>query len=208
MADWYYAANGRQVGPVDAQTLRQMLAAASLSSADLVYGPGLTQWTPAGQVPALASPVEGVRDTGAVQAGPATAAMSAIGYQGVHTDQTGLSEVALAHLRGTKPWVRFISVMTLISAGLMVVLGILALIAMPLAGVVYIAVAGLYLVPYTLLKRYADAIAALTRTQRMGDVECALIAQKSFWKFSGVMLIVVLCIYAAVIVGVVLWRLR
>src|SRR5580698_759246 len=103
MAEWYYTANGQQAGPVELQTLRQMLDGGSLSRADLVYGPGLTQWTPAGQVPGFSAAAEAPQPQSAMHPNPAAASL--IGYRGVETDKTGLSPVAMDALRATKPWV-------------------------------------------------------------------------------------------------------
>jgi hypothetical protein len=213
MADWYYTANGQQAGPVDVQTLRQMIGSGALSPAELVYGPGLTQWTPAGQVPALSA---GSAQGGTYQ-GPAAAAPM-MGYRGVETETTGLSGVAMNALRGTKPWVRFVSIMTFISVGFMVLGGIVMLFAGAMMsgsrgtafpawlGGVYLAMAAIYVIPALLLTRYANAIGSLMRTQRMSDVEQALGAQKSFWKFSGIMIIVFICIYLLVIVAAVIFN--
>ena len=44
-ADWYFVANQQQIGPVAMQVLQQMLAAGPLSAANMVYGPGLREWT-------------------------------------------------------------------------------------------------------------------------------------------------------------------
>jgi len=211
MADWYYTANGQQAGPVDELMLRQLLDAGSVSPGDLVYGPGLTQWTLAGQVPALSG------GQGSVQPDPPAGAPM-IGYRGVETGLTGLSAVAMDALRGTKPWVRFLGIMAFIGAGFMALGGIsmLSMSAMmpKSAGIptwlggVYLAMAALYIIPAVLLNRYANGIASLMRSQRMSDVERALGAQRSFWKFSGIMLIIVLCLYAVGIAAMVVWRVR
>ncbi|HET6251547.1 MAG TPA: hypothetical protein VFE47_27935 [Tepidisphaeraceae bacterium] len=62
-------------------------------------------------------------------------------------------------------------------------------------GIVYVVMAILYFIPAMLLNRFASRIAMLMRSKRMIDVEAALAAQKSFWRFIGIMLIVVLGFY-------------
>jgi hypothetical protein len=220
MADWYYTANGQQAGPVELQALRQMLDAGSVSRGELVYGPGLTQWTPAGHVPALSAGIPGADAPGGSQTQPLAAAAALIGYRGMETGTTGLSALAMEALRRTKPWVRFISIMTFIGAGFMLLAGISMLIVGAVAGNrsggavpgwlggVYLAMAAIYVIPAVLLTRYANGIASLMRTQRMSDVEQALNAQKSFWKFSGIMIIVVMCAYAVGIAGLVIFKMR
>jgi hypothetical protein len=182
--------------------IRDLIAAGSVAQSTLVFGPGLSQWMPAAQVPALAA--GGVVAT----ADPAALGASMLPYRGVETSTHGLSDVAIRALQQTKPWVRFIGIMTFIGAGFMVLGGIGMLIAGAFAarggpssvipvwlGAVYIVMAFVYIIPGILLNRYASGIANLMRSQRMSDVEHALTAQKSFWRFSGIALIVVMCLY-------------
>lgn len=52
-ADWFYARGGRQEGPTDLQTLRDMIANGQLTPANLVWRDGMAAWQPAGEVEAL-----------------------------------------------------------------------------------------------------------------------------------------------------------
>jgi GYF domain 2 len=53
-ADWFLARHGREtLGPISAQQLKQMGAAGEVQATDLVWRPGLTKWTPAGQIKGL-----------------------------------------------------------------------------------------------------------------------------------------------------------
>src|SRR5215213_6885379 len=52
-AEWYLAENGKQVGPMSMDELAARVSA--LGEKTPVYGPGLDQWTPAKQVPSLAT---------------------------------------------------------------------------------------------------------------------------------------------------------
>lgn len=49
--------------------------------------------------------------------------------------------------------------------------------------------------PATYLARYASRIASLRGTGRVDDLERALEAQKSFWKFVGLATVVVFGVY-------------
>jgi Interferon-induced transmembrane protein/GYF domain 2 len=51
--DWYYAKNNQQQGPVPLASLADLLRSGQLSGTDLVWRPGMPNWTPAGQVPEL-----------------------------------------------------------------------------------------------------------------------------------------------------------
>ena len=50
---WYYARAGQQAGPVDLNTLKSLISAGQLSSADMVWRDGMPQWAPAGHIPDL-----------------------------------------------------------------------------------------------------------------------------------------------------------
>ena len=70
-------------------------------------------------------------------------------------------------------------------------------------GLVYVAFGLLYVLPALFLNRYSSHIADLLRTNRMTDLELALAAQKSFWKFVGVFILVILCLYVLGIVAAI-----
>lgn len=52
---WFLGINGQQVGPYDVAGLVAQVSAGALTSTTLVWKQGMAQWTPAGQVPELAS---------------------------------------------------------------------------------------------------------------------------------------------------------
>jgi membrane protease subunit (stomatin/prohibitin family) len=53
-AAYFVAIEGKQTGPFDVQTLASQAATGRLTQQSLVWAQGMSQWTPAGQVPALA----------------------------------------------------------------------------------------------------------------------------------------------------------
>ena len=59
----------------------------------------------------------------------------------------------------------------------------------------YVVLAVFHIIPSVLLNRYASRIASLMQTQRMTDVEEALIAQKTFWRVVGIMCIAMISLY-------------
>jgi hypothetical protein len=63
--------------------------------------------------------------------------------------------------------------------------------------------AAFYIVPGIFLMRYASRIAALVASGRADDLESALAAQKSFWKFVGIVVAVVLGLYLVILLLVV-----
>jgi len=51
---WFYAKQGKQIGPVPLEQLQKAVAGGEVLPTDLVWTEGMPQWTPAGQVKALA----------------------------------------------------------------------------------------------------------------------------------------------------------
>lgn len=133
-----------------------------------------------------------------------------------------LTPLAQQYLDQTRPWVRFMSVVTFASAGLMVVMGLGLLFFGLLGGLAagnregfgvlgsavgagvlalfYLAVAGLYIAPGLYLARYAKAIERLEANSTPVGLEDVLKHQKSFWRFAGIVTAIGLAV-AAVVVG-------
>ena len=137
-------------------------------------------------------------------------------------DLSAVSAEAIQQLAATRPWVRFISVMTFIGAGFMLlgVVGGAAGAKLPptspnhqvnqFAGAMgfgiaalYVVLAVVYLFPGIKLWKYANAITTLTTSGRNHDLVTALDQQRSFWKFMGIMIIAMLILYVLVIIGAV-----
>lgn len=124
-----------------------------------------------------------------------------------------VSERALDSLKATRPWVKFLAIMGFIFTGLMILIGLifgLVGAALPaesgisgsfgrVLGIAYLVLAILYLMPCLYLIRYARAIQAIPGTGQAA-FEDALKNQKSFWKFMGIMMVVVLCLYVLFII--------
>jgi|SRR5215213_964317 len=129
-----------------------------------------------------------------------------------HNQQDPLANVPVTplmveHLRATKPWVRLISVIMFISVGLMF-LGGLAMMFIPtpvgmrgvgigpIIGIFYFIFGGLYLFPAYFLHQYASSIQDFLQGGGDSAMENALGSQKSFWRFVGILTLVIICIYA------------
>ncbi|RYD18614.1 MAG: DUF4339 domain-containing protein [Verrucomicrobiaceae bacterium] len=52
---WYYSKNGTQLGPVEEAELRSKITSGEITSADLVWREGMTDWLPSSRVAELAS---------------------------------------------------------------------------------------------------------------------------------------------------------
>jgi hypothetical protein len=110
-------------------------------------------------------------------------------------------------LRQTKPWVRFLSVLGFIGVGLMCLAGAFGAAAAVVTGdpnmvavsLIYPVAALLYLFPSLFLFRYASRIADFLRGGQAAQLEAALAAQKSFWKFVGILTVVMLVLYVGIL---------
>lgn len=133
-----------------------------------------------------------------------------------------VSPGTIAVLAGTKPWVRFMSVMlwlgvafTLLGAvmmGGMAILGMSnAAIAPPPFGatgmgalaVLYVVMACVYVYPAVKLWSYATQIGRLGASRTVADLDAALTEQRRFWKFVGVAFITLMSLYAVAIIGMI-----
>lgn len=124
-------------------------------------------------------------------------------------EKISVTPLMIEHLEATKPWVRFISVIMFIVAGLIGLVG-LAIMFIPtpmaggsqafgfLVGILYIVMSGLYLAPAYFLFQYASSIQDLLRGGGDSAMESALGNQKSFWRFMGIFTLIILCIYGGI----------
>ena len=142
----------------------------------------------------------------------------------------GLTPLAQQYLDQTRPWVRFMSIITFLTAGLMVLLGLLIMaitiysgvagtnregfgllgsaIGAGLIALLYIALACVYVVPALHLSRYASAIQRLKANATARGLEDALRHQKSFWRFIGILSVIgivlaVVGVGLAIVAGVI-----
>lgn len=125
-----------------------------------------------------------------------------------HTVKLGaITDEMVSALRGTKGWVLLIGILMFIGAAFMVI-GALGMIfggAMIGAGakgapqgmfaglgVMYLAMAILYVFPAGYLVKYSSAIGRLISDGRAEDMEAALHQQRKFWKFAGVLALIMM----------------
>src|SRR6267142_5974567 len=133
----------------------------------------------------------------------------------------GITPGMIESLRQTKPWVRLLSILGFVGSAFMVMGGLFVITAslagatiggslgrsfrgpsFLIIGILYLLFAVLYLFPSFFLFRYASAIAAMLRGETVHGMEQALAAQKTFWRFVGIMAVVVLALYVIILVVV------
>lgn len=116
-------------------------------------------------------------------------------------------------LAGTKPWVRLCSVLLFASAALMIVIGILGAVVGTLAlgggaqtaalAIVYPLMGLVYLIPALYLFRYATRIGEYLTGGQEIQLELALDAQRSFWKFVGILGVIAIVLFVLGIVAAI-----
>ncbi len=126
--------------------------------------------------------------------------------------RAGVSDVSVDLLRQTKPWVQLIGVLTLVGAAFMALGGVSMVALSAIAprgsgpataalGLVYLPLAVVYIYPGIKLWKYGASINRLVASRDAADLEVALGEQKSFWKFCGILAIVLVILYVVMFVG-------
>ena len=122
------------------------------------------------------------------------------------------TESMLLSLRQTKPWARLMSILGFISIGFMAIAGIINMVAFPQEGggetiflgtfsaIMNVLVGLLYFFPSLYLFTFSSSIGRLLDGGGVKEMEATLVNQKSFWKFIGILTLVMICI---AIVGIV-----
>ena len=118
-------------------------------------------------------------------------------------------------LRQTRPWVLFLAILGFIGCGLIVLVGLVVMLAgslvnqygrhggfgiPPVIGLIYMAMGLLYFFPAYYLVKYSGGISRFLGSGQSADMEAALASQKSFWKFVGILTVIVLSLYLLALV--------
>ncbi|MCA9216343.1 MAG: hypothetical protein KDB27_24915 [Planctomycetales bacterium] len=119
-------------------------------------------------------------------------------------------------LSQTRPWTLTIGILMIIGSAFMV-LGGLGMVVMSLAGaggaagpqvfgltaigVFYLVIAALYVIPAMLLLKYSRRISDYVGSPTVSNLNAAIGAQKSFWRFCGIAALLLIVVY---VVGIVI----
>jgi hypothetical protein len=122
----------------------------------------------------------------------------------------GITAGARRALAETRPWVLVLSIIGLIGGGLGAAFGLvmtlIALVTVGIAGVLIglmtLVGPGLWLVASYYLFAYARKLQSFLRKESSRELEAAMIAQKSYWKLTGIIVLVALGFY--LVVGILL----
>jgi hypothetical protein len=136
-----------------------------------------------------------------------------------------ITPTMIDHLRNARPWLRLLSILFFLGAGLMLVASLFMLVAgaavmsaaptgsgpaaalAPLLGLIYLPLAGVYLLPAIFMHRLANGIDQAVITPSARTLEDTLDRHRVFWKVMGIMALVfiglwVFGVFAAVVAGV------
>ncbi len=132
-----------------------------------------------------------------------------------YAPQGYISPVTYQALAGTKPWVRLCSIIGFVVAGFFILIAVVMLVsgaaisarnagvgAFPaVIGGSYLVASIFFLFPAIKLWKYDSSIVRLMSSRSTADLDQAMIEQKGFWQFLGILALVGLCVMA---LGVVL----
>jgi hypothetical protein len=140
---------------------------------------------------------------------------------------SGLTLTTLGYLKEASPWLRFVGILGFIGAGLIALFGVIIMFVMPYipkadlgsmatlfsglvggVGLVYIAMGALYFFPALFTYRFGVKLRDYGQGGADADLELAFRNNKSYWKFQGILLIVLLSLIAlfllvAIVVGII-----
>lgn len=112
----------------------------------------------------------------------------------------------------TRPWVRLIAILLFIGSALMGIGGLFMMAGGALGGgagrggfmaglgFVYVLFSAFYVYPGICLIRYASSITDAETTGQMSRVVEAILHQKKFWRFCGIVAVLIIVVYALIAV--------
>lgn len=130
------------------------------------------------------------------------------------TYQAEVSALSLDILRRTRVWVRLLSVLGFVGLALMFLGGLALIMTMSSrnnywyssnlgVGVVYLVSIILYLYPIIKLSQFASSITHLLASQSVVSLEAALNHQRAFWKYCGIIALLLIVFYILAIISAV-----
>jgi len=114
-----------------------------------------------------------------------------------------VNEQMIQSMSSTKTWTKLLSIIGFITAGLIIIVGIIFMIFggaifskeaeapyAVLIGIAYILMSLLYIIPSRYLFMYSSALSRFLGAKSELELESALSYQKSFWKFWGILFLI------------------
>ena len=227
-AEWYMQTeDGESYGPISKSELDEWVGDGRIDSTCQVLQEGWDQWKWAEEVfPELAESAKAAGEAGeknpfagiAASAGTSESVNPYAAPEAVSDQEAGeaaagaITAATRRALAETRPWVLFISILMFIGVGFMLLGAVFVLIGSLIGGMgflgvislVYVLFAAVYVVPAYYLFKYGQRIGDFLRQNGDRQLEAAIVAQKSFWKFVGILTAVCLGLYVVMIVVVLM----
>ena len=226
----HLARDGTQLGQFTPEQVNEMLAAGQLRLSDLAWREGLPSWVPLARLDGV--PLSSASATASSAATPApqpvTGAVPASVYAPPRGTVSGsfhqpgqVPPGSIQALKETRPWVLFLAILGIVVTGFMLLAALTMLLAgglmaskagmpagmpsgmMAAMSVAYLILAIIYLYPIIKLFKYSGAIKRLSHSGAAADLDEAMRQQKSFWKFIGVLTLIMMVIYFIAIVAMI-----
>lgn len=220
MSAYLITREGQELGAFEMPQIQDGLKTGFLQTTDWGWREGMADWKSLAEIAALAAaaPVKPMTSPSSVPVKIPTAAKpadinpyAAPTANVVRTSATGtVPHEVIVELRGTKPWVRLISIVMFIGCAFFVFALVTALfnsmawrsgaygVGMTVGyGVIML----LVIYPTWKLSKYASHIARLVETESFADLASALAEQRRFWKFYGILIVIYLGVLGLVLAG-------
>jgi hypothetical protein len=107
-----------------------------------------------------------------------------------------ITEQGISHLKGSAPWMKFMSIMGFIGSALIILSAFVMLAAgsdIPngaIIGVIYIALGGVYIYVSYILWQWASSVSTFVLSRDSRSLENAFARQKALWMTAGILTIV------------------
>lgn len=201
--NWYYSNDGKQHGPIHKHQLLELARLGKVDDQTLVWTDGMADWMPASQVDALAMELSNYSSGGLEAGGPT-----------LQSTRIRVSEAICQSLMRTRPWVLLVGSFSALTALATLLWAILVFIQagkldspiLAMQGAASLTSALVSAASAYLLLRYAGRINALLLSRGTRELQEALEAQRLFWTFTGLILVlsvafVVLFFVVVLIIG-------
>ncbi len=229
-AEWHMMTDeGEEFGPITKSELDSWVQEGRVDAKCQVLKDGWEQWKWADDVypqladgaqaaPSAENPFAGLGDAGPTADVPVVAPSKAPQTPTVQTAPTfpaassGASGAGSPRLRAalaeTRPWVLFLSILGLVLNGLgaFMVLWVIFVLTVAigvgglLLGTALLIGPGLWIAASFFLLQYGLRLGNYLRSGAAGDLDGAMVAQRSFWRFLGIVVLVILVLYLVVFV--------
>ena len=127
--------------------------------------------------------------------------------EGAASAPATLTNAAIQHLRASTPWMKFLSIMGFLLAGIMLIFTIIMLIGsmhaagLAIVAIIYLIITLLIFLVNMFLYKYASGISDFVISNNPALLERAFSMQKKFWTIKGIMIIAYLVLVVVMMIA-------